>query len=257
MPIRLCLQILLALWIVVQPLQASAKAKFYSERQIRILRLGVTQFGVGQIEIEERKRRLAKKMGVSVAELPLFLKNHPRKLKRILKKKPVLTVLGPGQKYYVVDHHHWLTILHQLGVKEVYYTLRPNSDFSRFSDEDFFIKLKKLELMYNFDEDGNELNPLHLRHLTIADLDTYNWRGLVGLIRDAGGIKKMDTPFFEIKHWMTPLKRWYLSHYESPDFTTEEGIELAIERGLEFAASEEAQKIIGAMNPCDHLLPAQ
>lgn len=222
--------------------------------KVSILDLGVTQFGVGDIEIEYRKEKLARKLGIVKSDLINFLKKNPRKLKKILKDKPVKVVLGPHRQLYLIDHHHWLRLLFQLEVREVYFELQKNADFSQMNHEQFFEKLKSLELIYNFDEDKVELDPNGLIGRTIADMQNYNWRGLVGLVRDAGGIKKVDEPFFELKWWVTATKVWITNHYGQPDFNTAEGINLAVKHGLEFSATDEAQKLPGHVKPCDIVL---
>lgn len=223
--------------------------------KVGILSLGVSQFGIGLIEIEARKEKLARRLNVGSDRLAEFLAEHPKKRKKLLKSRPILVVRGPKGQLVMIDHHHWLTLLFQLGIKEVYFTEYLPGEFANLADDrEFYAALKERDLVYNYDEDGNELDLMLLANMTIADLRDFNWRGLVGLVREARGIEKVDTPFFEYRWWVKPLKEWYLRTYPEPDFARAADRSLAVARGLEFAQSPEARKLPGSKANCDDFL---
>jgi hypothetical protein len=44
----------------------------------------------------------------------------PEALEKFLQGHPVPVVLGPGQKRYLIDHHHLCSALHKMGVESCY-----------------------------------------------------------------------------------------------------------------------------------------
>jgi hypothetical protein len=44
----------------------------------------------------------------------------PEALEKFLQRHPVPVVLGPGQKRYLIDHHHLCCALHMMGVESCY-----------------------------------------------------------------------------------------------------------------------------------------
>lgn len=61
------------------------------------------------MQVHEKMAKVAKKQQKGQEALEKFLQGHP-----------VPVVLGPGQKRYLIDHHHLCSALHKMGVESCY-----------------------------------------------------------------------------------------------------------------------------------------
>jgi hypothetical protein len=61
------------------------------------------------LQVHEKMNKVAKKQQKGPEALEKFLQGHP-----------VPVVLGPGQKRYLIDHHHLCCALHKMGVECCY-----------------------------------------------------------------------------------------------------------------------------------------
>ena len=114
-------------------------------------------------------------------------------------------VMGPGQRPYIVDHHHLGLALHQVGQKKVF--LMVLADWSHLERATFWRMMEFHQWVYPFNEKGRrvsvDLLPIHVGELTD---DPY--RSLAGLVRKAGGYAKDTTPYSEFlwaEHFRTRL----------------------------------------------------
>ena len=82
---------------------------------IPILSLRPTQMTVGIREVKEKRKRWREHKSA-------------RKRAELLGKHMIPVVLGPDQRYYVVDHHHLARALHDEGVKDILVTVIGNLD---------------------------------------------------------------------------------------------------------------------------------
>src|SRR5664279_4971848 len=91
---------------------------------VPILALRPTQMTVGMREVKEKRERW---------------REHKSKKKQaeLLGKHTIPVVLGPEQRYYVVDHHHLARALHDEGVKDVLVT--PIGDLSMVQRDAFWL----------------------------------------------------------------------------------------------------------------------
>src|SRR6476619_6900627 len=72
---------------------------------VPIVSLRPTQMTVGMREVKEKRKR--------------WREHDKKKQADILGKHMIPVVLGPDQRYYVIDHHHLARALHDEGVKHV------------------------------------------------------------------------------------------------------------------------------------------
>ena len=126
-------------------------------------------------------------------------------------RKEVLTqhwfpcVMGPGQKPYIVDHHHLGLALHHVGQRKVF--LMVLSDWSHLEESTFWRMMEFHQWVYPFNEKGRRVPIEKLpAHVSLLKDDPY--RSLAGLVRKAGGFAKDTTPFSEFlwaEHFRTHL----------------------------------------------------
>src|SRR6476646_8302075 len=77
---------------------------------IPILSLRPPQMTVGMREVNEKRKRWREH-------------NAKKTHSELLGKHMIPVVLGPDQRYYVVDHHHLARSLHDEGVKDILVTV--------------------------------------------------------------------------------------------------------------------------------------
>ncbi|MCJ0761807.1 ParB-like protein [Variovorax terrae] len=143
-------------------------------------RLRPTQITVGYAEVEQKRGLWS---GMGKAERQKFLDSHwfP-------------AVRGPGDNFYIVDHHHLGRALLEEGVDQSFVVLL--KDLSMLGKDEFWTVMDHHQWVHPYDAKG--------RRRTVADLpkaldkltdDPY--RSLAGEVRHAGGFPKDATPFAE------------------------------------------------------------
>ena len=189
---------------------------------VPILTLRPTQMTVGMREVEEKRERW---------------REHKSKKKQaeLLGKHTIPVVLGPDQRYYVVDHHHLARALHDEGVKDVLVT--PIGDLSMVERDDFWGVMDNKRWVYPYDAKGERR---HFRDLpkSVTDLKDDPFRSLAGELRRAGGFAKDTTPFSEFL-WADFLRR------KIPRKSVDANFGKSIEKALGFAKSKDAVYLPG------------
>jgi hypothetical protein len=146
---------------------------------VRIKDLRPTQMTVGMREVDQKRSRL---------------KEREAKVEKSLESHMIPVVMGPKDRFYVVDHHHFCLAL-LLNKLEMGFVL-PIADFSHLSRESFWINLDAHGWCHPYDAAGARRSfdkiPRELIHL--AD-DPY--RSLAGEVRRQGGYGKENVPFSE------------------------------------------------------------
>ena len=157
---------------------------------VPILSLRPTQMTVGMREVKEKRKRW---------------REHKSKKKQaeLLGKHMIPVVLGPDQRYYVVDHHHLARALHDEGVKDILVTVI--GDLSMVDRDAFWGVLDNKRWVYPYDAKGERR---HFKEIpkTVVDLKDDPFRSLAGELRRAGGFAKDTTPFSEFL-WADFLRR--------------------------------------------------
>lgn len=148
--------------------------------RIKLDALRPTQMTVGYAEIK-RKRASWK-----------TLKRKARQ--EFLEQHWFPSILGPQNRYYIVDHHHLGRALQEEGIESVWVlTLK---DLSWLETPTFWRVMEYHQWVHPFDCNGERLGfdaiPKKLKHLQD---DPY--RSLAGALRNQGGFSKDITPFSE------------------------------------------------------------
>jgi hypothetical protein len=195
-------------------------------RPVAIMSLRPTQMTVGMREVKEKRERWRERKSA-------------KKRAEMLGKHMIPVVLGPDERYYVVDHHHLARALHDEGVKDVLVTVI--GDLTMVTRDAFWGVMDNKRWAYPYDAKGERR---HFRDLprSVADLKDDPFRSLAGELRRAGGFAKDTTPFSEFL-WADFLRRKVTRKIVEVDF------EKAMERALAFAKSKDAIYLPGWCGP--------
>ena len=149
-------------------------------KPVDIADLRPTQITVGMREVRAKQKGWREKKGKKGGE---FLGKHM-----------IPVILGPGDRHYVIDHHHLARALHEEGVKNVLVTVVAN--LSMVDRDTFWTFLDNRSWMHPFDDKGRRR---HYKDIpkSVRDLVDDPFRSLAGELRRAGGFAKDTTPFSE------------------------------------------------------------
>ncbi len=151
-------------------------------RIVKLSSLRPTQLTVGMLQVKHKRERL-QAYEKRPAELINFILGHP-----------IRVVLGPADKAYVIDHHHLALAL----IKEDFETapMEIEDDFSALASGPFWKKMAAKDFLHLVDADGKNKKLTALpKNLKRLEDDPY--RSLAGFVREAGGFRKVQTPFAE------------------------------------------------------------
>lgn len=144
-------------------------------------------------------------------------------------------ILGPEDRYYIIDHHHFGLALLEEGVKTV--SLMLQKDLSWLNPLKFWTVMDHHQWVHPYDSNGVrhdfEAVPKHLERLQD---DPY--RSLAGELRRAGGFAKDITPFSEFL-WADFFRGRISTESVSRDFNK------ALARAKKLARSQEARYLPG------------
>lgn len=148
-----------------------------------VLDLRPTQFVLGMKEIESKVEKISKL--------------DPKAWAKYRDDHVIPVVVGPGPQFYMIDHHHFARACWELGKTD--FKIKIIDDKNKLSEQHFWNFMIRKEWTYLHDQFG--LGP-HAPAALPADIrcladDPY--RSLAWAVRDVGGFKKVDVPFFEFK----------------------------------------------------------
>jgi hypothetical protein len=193
---------------------------------IPIMTLRPTQMTVGMREVKEKRERW---------------REHKSKKKQaeLLGKHMIPVVLGPNERYYVVDHHHMARALHDEGVKDILVTVI--GDLSMVDRDAFWGVMDNKRWVYPYDSKGERR---HFKDIpkSVSDLKDDPFRSLAGELRRSGAFAKDTTPFSEFL-WADFLRR------RLPRKVVEDNFASAMEKGLALAKGPEAIYLPGWCGP--------
>jgi hypothetical protein len=148
--------------------------------EVRLATLRPTQITVGFEEVEDKRRTWAKM----------------RREERLEKMREELfpVVRGPGERLYVLDHHHAALAMTLEGCETVRAGLV--KDVSHLDPQAFWIYLDHFSWVHAYDAKGRRrsFDEIPKRFVDLRD-DPY--RSFAATVRDAGGFSKPPEPFQE------------------------------------------------------------
>ncbi len=143
-------------------------------------KLRPTQLTVGFSEVETKRSLWT---GMGKAQRQDFLKGHwfP-------------AVRGPGENFYIVDHHHLGLALLEEGVSHSFVVLL--KDLSMLDKDEFWTVMDHHQWVHPYDARGRRRTVAELPK-ALDKLTDDPYRSLAGEVRHAGGFPKDATPFAE------------------------------------------------------------
>lgn len=151
----------------------------------------------------------------------------------------VPVVIGPGDRFFLIDHHHLALALFEEGQEKV--LVQVLARLQHLGDTEFFRFMDKRAWLHPYDEKGHRQDPDRLPK-TVADLIDDPFRSLAGELREAGGYAKDTTPFSEFM-WAD-----YLRHRIAGSVAADEP-EKALKLALDLAKSGAASFLPGWCGP--------
>ena len=149
-------------------------------RSVRLEKLHPTQLTVGKIEVALKRKEWANLGKKARAEA---IANHC-----------FPAVLGPDERFYIVDHHHFGLALIEEDVSKV--SLMVLKDLSSLAAGEFWRVMDHHQWVHPYDQEGVRRGfSMIPSHLTKLRDDPY--RSLAGELRRAGGYAKDAQPFSE------------------------------------------------------------
>jgi hypothetical protein len=191
---------------------------------VAISDLRPTQITVGIREVLTRRKRW-RALGKRKMD---FLNTHM-----------IPVILGPKNRYYIIDHHHLARALHDEGVKKVLVTVTAN--LKKLDRDAFWIVLDNRDWMHPFDAKGRRRSYRDIPK-SVSDLADDPFRSLAGELRRAGGYSKETTPFSEFL-WADFLRRHIKPKLVNNDFTR------SMKEARRLAKSNEANYLPGWCGP--------
>lgn len=149
-------------------------------QKVSIEKLRPTQMTVGRKEVESKREEWAKldKKERRAAMEELFFP----------------AVLGPGEAYYILDHHHAAVALLKEGTAEVQVGVA--EDLSALGMRDFWVYMDHVSWVHPYDHRGRRCSFKEMPS-SLRELRDDPYRSLAGEVRDRGGFAKSATPFPE------------------------------------------------------------
>jgi hypothetical protein len=194
---------------------------------VPILELRPTQMTVGMREVKEKSERFREQRG--------------KKQRELIGKHMIPVVLGPDERFYVVDHHHLARALHEEGIKDILVTVI--GDLTMVEKDAFWGVMDNKRWVYPYDAKG-ERRPFKDLPKSIRELKDDPYRSLAGELRRAGGFAKDTTPFSEFL-WADFLRR------KIPRKLAEGHFSKAMEKALALAKTHDAIYLPGWCGPGD------
>ena len=187
----------------------------------RLAKLRPTQMTVGFAEVKQKRRDWNK---VAKDDRGAFLENHA-----------FPAVKGPGERFFITDHHHLGRALLEEEVETVFVSF--TRDLSNLALDEFWVVLDHLQLVHPYDAEGVRRPFADMpRKLTKLTDDPY--RSLSAEVRRAGGYAKETAPFSEFL-WADFFRR------RIPATVLTGSPDAALARALDLSHSAEAEHLPG------------
>jgi hypothetical protein len=188
---------------------------------VPLTELRPTQITVGMREVTEKRKAWEAQKGEKGAE---FLGKHT-----------IPVILGPKERYFVIDHHHLGLALIEEKVEHVLVTVVAN--LKKLEKDAFWIFLDNRALMHPFDDKGVRRSYDDIPK-SLTELIDDPFRSLAGELRRIGGFSKDTTPFSEFL-WADFLRRRIKRK------AVEDRFDNALEEAMQLAKSDEADFLPG------------
>ncbi len=166
---------------------------------------------------------------------------------------PIPVIVGPGEKLYVVDHHHLARAVHDLDHSKVFVKVIEN--WHDLTIEEFWQRMRARHFVYQYDTmQGRVVSVYDLpRHIEQMKDDPY--RSMAGQLRDDGFFEKKTGQYFIEFVWAKALR----AYFRKIDFDVEkESYKGALKLARKYAASPAAADLPGRVaSQCKRFLSKQ
>lgn len=193
---------------------------------VSILSLRPTQMTVGMREVKEKRARWREHKSAHRQE-------------EMIGANMVPVVLGPDERYYLVDNHHLARSLHDDGIKDLLVTVI--SDLRMVQKDAFWHVMDNKRWVYPYDAKG-ERRPYKDLPKSVADLKDDPFSSLAGELRRMGAFARDTTPFSELL-WADFLR------CQMPRKLVDNNFDKALEKALMLCRSHEAIYLPGWCGP--------
>lgn len=154
---------------------------------------------------------------------------------RLLRRHVLPAVLGPHERPYIIDHHHFArALLEEEAGDVVVYVV---DDLSHMPKDEFWTFLDNSAWCHAYDAKGRRCS-LDAIPSDLSDLADDPFRSLAGALIREGGCAKSSKPFSEFL-WADFLRRRIDRELAVSDF------DKAVGRALKLARSEESKSLPG------------
>jgi len=195
---------------------------------VEIAELRPTQITVGMREVTERRKRWRE---MKKLERGRYLEQHM-----------IPVILGPKDRFYIVDHHHLARALYDEGVKRVF--ISTFEDLGKLDQDTFWFTLDNRGWMHPFDTLGKRCSHEHIPR-SVDKLKDDPYRSLAGELRRMGGYAKDTSPFSEFL-WADFLRRRLDREQVQKNFRK------ALRESYALARSRDADYLPGWCGPVDN-----
>lgn len=144
-----------------------------------------TQGAVGMRSVARKRRRIERRVAKG------------RRVEKILRARPIPTVLGPRGRLYLIDCHHFGLALCHAEFEAAYAHIV--EDLSYLTMSEFWAQMDAQGYLHPYDAEGRRISPSRLPK-GLHDLEHDPFRDLAWEVREAGGFRKSRIPFAEF-HW--------------------------------------------------------
>lgn len=190
---------------------------------IEIDRLRPTQITVGMLQVKHKRARLRQ------------LERRPAELVEFILVHPIRVVIGPKKHAYVIDRHHLALALLREKIETA--PMDVEADFSNLNLKAFWKKMNAEGFVYLYDAEGRRKKLSDIPKC-LDDLENDVYRSLAGFVREAGGFRKVPTPYSEFI-WA----KFYRERIKEK--VVKKNFDKALKRALALARRPEAKNLPG------------
>jgi hypothetical protein len=191
----------------------------------KILSLRPTQFAVGMLEVDEKIK---------------IVRGYSKKqMKDFIDQTPVPVVISPEGELYVVDHHHFLCVCYQVGIKKVRVLTVKDLSKANMGYAGFWKWMFKNRNAYPFCQFGEGPREALYLPRDIRGLADDPYRSIAWFVRKAGSFENSDKNFSEFK-WANFFRKRGLLERRGPA-----GMERALLKAAKLAQSPAAKHLPG------------
>ena len=156
-------------------------------------------------------------------------------VRKILTRRPIPAVKGPGGALFIIDHHHLGLALWHAEIDSAFASIV--DDKSNLAASAFWRRMESDGRQHPFDEDGYRV-PMGSLPVGLHELRHDPYRDLAWEVRKAGGFKKSRIPYAEFR-WA----KFFREHIAAS--TVRRNPDAAFERAIRLSQSRSAVTLPG------------